>query len=120
MEQCYSHTEKETISMQEFTEATQEDECIQLAITAFRTGRWHEMVHNLSRRTEEARHTLATLHHVRQVLSVSSEGCLFRGLRLVVPQSLQLRIVGLEHAAHQGIVKTKARLRCKVWFPGLD
>ena len=38
----------------------------------------------------------------------------------MVPKSLQRRTVELAHQGHQGIVKTKALIRSKVWFCGID
>ncbi|XP_064647487.1 uncharacterized protein K02A2.6-like [Lineus longissimus] len=43
-----------------------------------------------------------------------------RGWRLVIPESLRKQTVDLGHEGHQGIVKTKERLRSKVWWPGID
>ena len=43
-----------------------------------------------------------------------------RGHRLVIPVQLQRRAVELAYQGHQGIAKTKALLREKVWFPGID
>ena len=37
-----------------------------------------------------------------------------------MPRLLRDRVVQLEHEGHQGIVKTKYRLRSKVWWPGMD
>ncbi|KAJ1109061.1 hypothetical protein NDU88_006430 [Pleurodeles waltl] len=74
------------VSIQEFRGAAQDDECIQLAIAGVCTGKWQKMIRDLSRRTEDAHSILVALHHVRQDLSVSPEGCLLRGVRLVVPR----------------------------------
>ena len=43
-----------------------------------------------------------------------------RGTRIIVPQALRKRVVNLAHEGHQGVVKTKERLRTKVWWPGMD
>ena len=43
-----------------------------------------------------------------------------RGTRIVVPRKLRGRVLDLAHEGHQGIVKTKQRLRSKVWWPGVD
>lgn len=51
---------------------------------------------------------------------VSSEGLVLRGLRIILPQSLRLSEVKLAHEGHQGLCKTKALLRAKVWFPNID
>ena len=57
--------------------------------------------------------------HVKQELCVYGE-LLLRGTRIVIPQSLRGRAVKLAHEGHQGIVKTKNRLRSKVWWPKMD
>jgi hypothetical protein len=38
-----------------------------------------------------------------------------RGTRLVIP-----RVLNFAHEGHQGVVKTKQRIRSKVWWPGVD
>ena len=43
-----------------------------------------------------------------------------RQTRIVIPKALRKRVLELAHQGHQGIVKTKARLREKVWWPGID
>ena len=43
-----------------------------------------------------------------------------RGMRIVVPSSLRDRVLELAHEGHQGIVKTKDRLRSKVWWPSMN
>ncbi|XP_022788128.1 uncharacterized protein K02A2.6-like [Stylophora pistillata] len=45
---------------------------------------------------------------------------LLRRSRLVIPRELRLRVLELAHEGHQGIVKTKCRLRSKVWWPKMD
>ena len=40
--------------------------------------------------------------------------------KIVIPAKLQSKVVDIAHEAHQGLVKTKALLREKVWFPGMD
>lgn len=49
-----------------------------------------------------------------------SNGCLYRGLRIVVPPSLRQQILSRFHAHHPGIVKMRQLLRNFVWWPGLD
>ena len=38
-----------------------------------------------------------------------------RGTRIVVPRKFRKRVLDLAHEGHQGIVKTKERLRSNVW-----
>lgn len=43
-----------------------------------------------------------------------------RGTRIIIPEKLREQVVSLAHEGHAGIVKTKQRLRSKVWWPGID
>ena len=43
-----------------------------------------------------------------------------RGCRIVIPQVFRPRVLHLAHEGHQGVVKTKQRLRSKVWWPKID
>ena len=43
-----------------------------------------------------------------------------RGDRIVIPNTLRKRVLEAAHEGHQGIVKTKSRLRTKVWWPKMD
>ena len=45
---------------------------------------------------------------------------ILRGTRIVIPEEMQKQVVDLAHEGHQGIVKTKALLRQKVWFVGIN
>lgn len=56
---------------------------------------------------------------VRHELAVEAP-LIFRGARLLVPKPLQERIVHLAHEGHQGVVRTKQRLRELYWWPRMD
>lgn len=56
---------------------------------------------------------------IRNELSVQ-DSLVFRRSRLVVPVSLRDTLISLAHEGHQGIVRTKQRLRELYWFPGMD
>ena len=58
-------------------------------------------------------------------LCVRNELCVLgkfvlRGTRTVIPEALRGEVLRLAHEGHQGIVKIKARLRTKVWWPKMD
>ncbi|KAK7910413.1 hypothetical protein WMY93_015097 [Mugilogobius chulae] len=64
--------------------------------------------------------TIAPYFQVRDELSVH-DSLILRGTdRLVVPTTLRARVVDLAHEGHQGIVRTKQRLRELYWWPQLD
>lgn len=62
---------------------------------------------------------LPEFKHVRKELTVLGK-LVLRGTRIVIPKSLRYRIIKLAHQGHQGIVKTKQRLRETVYWPGMD
>ena len=42
------------------------------------------------------------------------------GTRIVIPKILCDRVLKIAHEGHQGVVKTKAKLRSKVCWPKMD
>lgn len=108
------------MSLEAIVEATRSDECLQLAITAVRTNDWCPVQTTMTLRTPQAKTTLESIMRIKEELSVDSSGCLLRGPRLVIQSNLAQQAVDLAHRGHQGVVKTKGRLRAKVWFPGMD
>ncbi|KAM7281316.1 uncharacterized protein ISCGN_006398 [Ixodes scapularis] len=57
---------------------------------------------------------------VQHELSLTDSGLLLKGNCLVLPAALQQQAICLAHIGHQGISKTKALMKRKVWFPHLD
>ncbi len=57
--------------------------------------------------------------HIKDELSCIGH-LILRGSRIVIPQAARYCTLLLAHEGHQGIVKTKQRLRTKVWWPGID
>lgn len=58
-------------------------------------------------------------HNKKAELSVE-QGCLLWGGRVIIPQSLQQKILSDLHREHLGISKMKALARSHVWWTGLD
>ena len=48
------------------------------------------------------------------------EQLIMRGNKVVMPEKLWNQTIKLAHEGHQGMVRTKSRLREKVWWPNLD
>ena len=84
---------------------TAKDEELQLIVTSLPAGKKHDCPR--------------AYRTVWAELSVAN-GMLLRGSRLVVPQALRRRVLDLAHEGHQGIVRTKEKLRSGVWWPGVD
>ena len=57
---------------------------------------------------------------VKDELTVTPTGIILRGTRIVMPYILQQRAINLAHISHLGITKTKALIRDKIWFSGID
>ena len=102
-----------------------------VARAAVPTAMTWEEIRNVSAKCSEVNHVLQALETNNMMKcssayqSVSSElancqGVLLRGDRIVIPVELRKQAVELAHEGHQGIVKTKQRLRTKVWWPGMD
>ena len=47
-------------------------------------------------------------------------GLVMQGMMIVVQLSLRERVLELAHEGYQGILKTKDRLRSKVWWPNMN
>lgn len=95
----------------EVAECTANDANLQKVFQNLRTGKWKTKSDNMS--MESLRNELCIGKHEEMEI-------LLRGSRLVIPSSLQRKIVDIAHEGHQGIVKTKQSLREKIWFPGID
>jgi hypothetical protein len=57
---------------------------------------------------------------IQQELCTTSDGLVLRGTRLVVPADLKSTVLSIAHEGHLGRTKTKALMRSKVWFKGMD
>ena len=71
------------------------------------------------RRRQDVDPVAVGFYQVRHELS-SRGPYLFRSDRLVVPEALRSRILTNAHGCHQGVVRTKQRLRARFWWPRLD
>lgn len=93
-------------STREIEEASYNDAELSQVKGCVRTGNWEHC-------------TFPSYAHIKDELCIYGE-ILLRGSRIVVPKTLQDKVVRLAHEGHQGIVKTKYRLHSKVWWPGMD
>ncbi len=59
-------------------------------------------------------------NRVFEELCVNDDGVVLRGHRIVLSESLRMCALKIAHEWHQGVSKTKALVRTKIWFPGID
>ena len=57
---------------------------------------------------------------LKEEMSSTESDIILRDRWIMIPHSLQQRVVSLAHMGHQGIVKTKSLIRKKVWLPYID
>ena len=70
------------------------------------------------RMTDES---LQPYYRVRSELSLWGKDlkCLARGQRVIIPQKLREKVLGIAHEGHLGMVRMKQRCREVVWWPGM-
>ena len=105
------------LKIQDIEEATKRDPTLQAVSEAIYIGNWFEPAKRLDINTD----TYKAMERAKDELTVcSTHSVILRGTRIVIPSSLQHRIIDLAHEGHQGIAKTKSMLREKVWFHGIN
>ena len=88
------------LHIEEVEEVSYQDEELTAVREALKTGNWRQAPKAYELVCNE-------LTYVGQVV--------LRGTRIVVAKKLQRRVLDLAHEGQQGIVKTKERIRSKVW-----
>ena len=107
------------MSLEEVKCATLNDTTLQPVAGFIRTGRWHD-VDNMND-IDVDHTTVRSFAKVKDELTVSNDNSLIlRDTRIVLPKALQRRTLDIAHEGHLGMSKTKALVRTKVWFPGID
>lgn len=99
------------ITRNELVQAIEQDESIQKVAEYVRTG-WP-----VNRKQVDP---LASPFHMVHNELTYHDGILFRGDRVVVPSKLTSKVITIAHESHQGIVRTKQRLRKLYWWPKMD
>ena len=102
------------ITTEDIQRATTSDSTLVKIMEIIKSGRWHEHPVGMSMETFRA------FKNVKDSLSCNiEENIVLNGTLLVIPSVLQDKVIKLAHEGHQGINKTKAHLRSKVWFPNM-
>ena len=106
------------LSLTKIAEESSKDHTLMKAIDLLQSGKWHE-VPNIDEPDVDKRE-LQEYRNVRDELTFHTAGVLLRGPLIVIPASLRRHVVELAHEGHQGMSRTKAFIRSKVWFPGIN
>ena len=102
------------LSLEDIKKATNDDPNLKKIIETIRTGRWFQ-------NPDMDSSTFTAFKNVKDSLCVNSDhNIILNGNLIVIPKSLQQTVINIAHEGHQGISKTKALLRSKVWFPNMN
>lgn len=95
-----------SLTLEEIKNCTDKDSVLQKVIKIVQSGGWKN-------------HTKDAFFRVRNELTCS-DGVLLRGKRIIIPEVLRARTLQICHESHLGVVKMKALIRGKVWWPNCD
>ena len=101
------HAVPKALKLEEIAKAASSDIQLQQGRKSISSAQWVK--------TEE----IEPYFHCCSELSVKGN-IILKDKRIVVPENLHQQTLAIAHERHQGIVKTKALLREKVWWPGID
>ena len=94
-------------TLKELINATKSDETLQQVMKFVTSGRWsHDPRYHIYRQIQDQ-------------LSINND-LLLKHNCIVIPPTLQQQVLQLAHSQHQGVSKTKALLREKVWWPSIN
>lgn len=103
------------MTIDEVAMQTAKDKTLTAVIQAILTNKWQGANDGINKAT------FLTLHANRDELSLAHEdSIILKGRRIVLPETLQNRPAKIAHAGHQGVVKSTALLREKVWFKNMQ
>ncbi|CAE1162672.1 unnamed protein product [Acanthosepion pharaonis] len=104
-----------SMTIEEVAMETAKDKTLTAVIQALLTNKWYGIDDDVDKPTFQ------TLHANRAELSLAhNDSIVLKGRRIVLPKTLQSRAAQIAHTGHQGIVKSTALLREKVWFKNMQ
>jgi hypothetical protein len=98
--------------LQEVREETKSDPTLQRLTSLLKSPRWPE---NRSKLNPDLRPYFDFLNELSVV-----DGIIFKGERVVIPESMRREMLGIIHESHLGMVKCKQLARDVLYWPGLN
>ncbi|KAI8506116.1 hypothetical protein Bbelb_164690 [Branchiostoma belcheri] len=95
-----------SLTPREIEQASAKDPELMQVKTCIHSGQWENC-------------PIPSYGHVKTELSTYGQ-LVLRGTRIVIPRELRKTVLKLAHEGHQGVQKTKNRLRTKVWWPKME
>ena len=110
------------LTLDDIRHETKRDETLQQLATLIKTGHYGTSWKTFVQEFENCDiRTLKQFRHIKNEFSVSADNDLIlRQNRIVLPTCYRRVAVKLAHMGHQGIEKTKALLRTKIYFVNMD
>ena len=95
------------LALDELQQACKTDETLIKVRKCIQTNKWGKS------------DVLKPYQQTRNELSIK-DSVILKANKIIIPTSLQKRVLNLAHESHQEIVKTKHQLKQKVWWPSID
>ena len=105
------------MSLDEIATETENDATLKTVKEALETNRWYDARVKFNLLPNPL---FKTLYNCRHELSVWNDKILMKSDKIVIPETFQMKVLELANQGHQGIVKTIALLREKVWFKAMQ
>ena len=107
-----------SMTLDEIKDATSKDKTLQKIISFVQTSRWYEMKH-LDDPDIDIQE-MQMFYNIKDELTYYSDNVLLRNNLIVIPSALHSQVIDIAHEGHQGMNRTKAFIRSKVWFPRIN
>ncbi|XP_041453633.1 uncharacterized protein LOC121406829 [Lytechinus variegatus] len=88
------HATPKTVSLNDIRSETAHDPALQATIAAYRSGKW-----------EDLKESHRAMWNVCNEITVTEDDIVLRDKRIVIPESLQMRVIEIAHEGHPGIVR---------------
>ena len=102
------------MNIDEILSETAKDKDLQTVIHSIKSESWNKSYSN------KTLDTFSRCKNKLTVVNLKNGQVLLHETKLVIPTSLQNKVIAIAHEGHQGIVRTKQLLREDVYFPGVD